>query len=280
MKNSTWTKITARTSARLLAAAVLIGSAAALATAHDARAAGTAGSDAAASAAISPGTQITSSDGTPLGTTTSDGSYTALCRTDGGDGTISVGITAPGMAGIAGYIPSTGITGTSDPSGLPDCGTIPADGLSGGGTIPGATDEHCAIGESREALFSEFAKNLINNDANRWWSFLTAAGYPGKTMPPSTSQQVSDALNQISATFYDDSSAFSDALRAMLNNGTDIYTDCTDTTSEPDENAMGNLAEGSSDLYWSNQILSQLASLVADDARNASAQNQGTSHVS
>lgn len=235
------------------------------------------GTAATSSAAISviPGTRLTSPDGTPL-STAGGGTYTALCRTDGSGG-ISVGVTVPGTTGIGAYLPSTGIADPTGLAGLPDCRTLPGQGPSGG-TSSGTTDVHCAVQRSMNDLFSEFIKDIIWNNGERWAQELAADGYTGSTTPPASSQEVSEAISKVSASWYDQTSAFYDAFKSLLKDGTTVYADCTDSTSDPDDTAMKTLAEGDDfdqlvEQYFTG-VVSLVASDVADAARNGLAPDQ------
>ncbi|MBV9380385.1 MAG: hypothetical protein JOY82_14910 [Streptosporangiaceae bacterium] len=184
----------------------------------------------------------------------SQASATALCSTSGPGGTWTIS-----TAGIATLSPAG--TGPAAPGpctniSLPDAGQASA--IQQCASALQAAQQQIQQ-ESASVLFSEFMTNLIQNNAGRWASALTSQGYQG---PAPSSQRVSDAINQVSATNSDLDNAVAQALASLLNHSFDTPVDCSaGAESVPNwySNAFQALADDDTEAQLVNQALNAVA---------------------
>jgi hypothetical protein len=197
----------------------------------------------------------------------SQASATALCSAAGPGGTWTISTTA-----IATLSPA----GTS-PAAAGPCTNISLPDATQAGVI-----EQCASAlqaaqqqfqqETASVLFKEFTTNLIQNNATRWASALASQGYQGPA-PSATSQQVSNAIDQVLATNSDLANAVAQALMGLFNHGFDTPVDCFAAESDPNwySNAFQALADDDLPAQLENQALNAVASQLQQWASQASA---------
>jgi hypothetical protein len=180
------------------------------------------------------------------------------------------GITIPGFPGQTAPIGAPAQTvpcvPSIDPGLLPGGSINPAAQQAQDCQAVIAATEQAMLQESTEKLLSEFLNNLIGNDAQRWSSAVSTAGYQGAT-PPATSALVSDAVNQVAGINYDAGNSLSEALKSMLDAGTDLTADCgvdpSDEAEQVKDDTLSRLAEQDDGLDWVEQALNQVAGVVA-----------------
>jgi len=185
----------------------------------------------------------------------SQGTDGVLCSTTGPEGTWVISTT-----GIA--------TLTLVPPASPPvpCASVP---LQSGGLseeIAQCASELAASAQqvSQEAattLFTSFMKEWIQNNSITWAEALVGSGYRGPAVP-ATSQEVSDAINSVRQTEYDQSDALVQALVSLANQTTDASFDCSGD--DPVGTWYSNRAQalGEED-EWINDLASNLVDGVA-----------------
>jgi hypothetical protein len=164
----------------------------------------------------------------------------------------------------------------------PGTGSIPSQ-QCGGINLPNpaqsAKIQQCAVtlqearqqiaSESAQVLFSSFMENLIQNNAGQWASELASAGDQGPAAPAS-SQQVSQAISQVSVTDYNLANSIAQALVSLLNNSFETPLDCPagpETVPNWYSNAFKALADDDTAAQAVNQALQAVASQVAQWAQ-------------
>jgi hypothetical protein len=185
----------------------------------------------------------------------SQGTDGVLCSTTGPEGTWVISTT-----GIA--------TLTQVPSASPPvpCASAP---LQSGGLseeIAQCASELAASAQqvSQEAattLFTSFMKEWISHNSISWAEALVGSGYQGPAVP-ATSQEVSDAINSVWQTDYDQSDALVQALVALANQTTDASFDCSGD--DPVGNWYSNQAQALGDNDEQiNELASNLVHAIA-----------------
>jgi hypothetical protein len=119
--------------------------------------------------------------------------------------------------------------------------------------------------EASDVLFDSFMENFIQNNASQWASALTAQGDQGPAAPAS-SEQVTEAINQVATTNINLANDIQQALIALLNNSFEAPLDCSEgSDGEPNwyTNAFQAMADDQSEADLVNQALNAVAGQVA-----------------
>ncbi|MEU2339506.1 hypothetical protein ABZ608_39145 [Streptomyces sp. NPDC013172] len=227
-------------------------------------------------ATADPTTQVYASaalSGTPLGPLNSS-TVIFQCRSTTGSGIQILFPTGPG--GI-GYIPAP----SNLPSTLADCPTSGTSGSASSGTRTAAQCyaqlQQAQQETAHQVLMSEFIKNWIRNNAERWAKYLADQGVSDPTSAPADSQFVSDAINSV----HDETNAFAEALQTALQQNTQTaYPDCNDQTDGQDarwkDDTFQRMADAEAEKVGRlTDLLLQVAKAVAAEVLENGSQSGG-----
>jgi hypothetical protein len=271
-------RLAGRTGAAVLAAAVLVGGAAAmaprLAASHSA---GIRRVDAATSTVtgtVDVGTaQVYSAPGSAsaaIGPAADGASYQVVCSTTGSDGGIWVQIAGPGGTG---YLPAGDLSNGGGITGrVPVCDPAST-------TKPAAPALSCqqAVAAANQAinqqatndLFEQFMENLIGNNAQDWGAALAQYGDTAN-VPAANSGVVIQAIQTASAKDQDITNSLVAALKSVIENGTDINAICVNPGEEipqqGENDALAYAAQDQNDLDpWLEMALDAVAQYAASE---------------